>query len=348
MTTCAELGEKGILERILPIMDSTRPTRGAAAAPGPADAADPATAAVLEIGPGDDAASVTLPSAQLVISTDMMIEGEDFLREFSDPVDVGWKSAIQNLADIAAMGAVPDVLVVSLACPGDLDIAVVEGIAEGLAGGAGQWGAVVAGGDLSAGPQIVLSVAVTGHLPSGEKPVLRSGARPGDVVAVSGDYLGGAAAGLALLFAGRDDPRIRVAADPDLLRRQLRPEPDLGAGRRARHAGAHAMMDVSDGLVRDGRRIAVASAAVLDLESSALTGDVERVRDAAELAGADPLDWVLHSGEEHVMLAAFPADAPIPAGFRVLGTVRAPAAGERPDVLLDGVAVPGRGWDHFG
>lgn len=350
MTTCAELGEKGILDRILPIMASTRPARGAArtTAPRKADPAGPAPAAVLEIGPGDDAASVTLPSAQLVISTDMMIEGEDFLREFSDPVDIGWKSAVQNLADIAAMGAVPDVLVVSLACPGDLDVTVVEGIAEGLAGGAGQWGAVVAGGDLSSGPQIVLNVAVTGHLPDGEEPVLRSGARPGDVLAVSGDYLGGAAAGLGLLFAGRDDPRIRAAADPELLRRQLRPDPDLGAGRRARSAGAHAMMDVSDGLVRDGRRIAAASAMMLDLDSEALAGDVDRLRSAAETLGADPLDWVLHSGEEHVMLAAFPAHATIPEEFRFLGTVRAPDAAEEPDVLLDGAPVPGRGWDHFG
>jgi thiamine-monophosphate kinase len=359
MTTCADLGEKGILARILPIMATTRHGRAAPAVVDPATVdpatvdpatADPAagTAAVLEIGPGDDAASVTLPSAQLVISTDMMIEGEDFLLGFSDPVDIGWKSAVQNLADIAAMGAVADVLVVSLAVPGSQDVAVVEGIAEGLAGAADRWGAVVAGGDLSAGPQIVLSVAVTGHLEEGEQPVLRSGARPGDVVAVSGDYLGGAAAGLALLFAGRDDLALRLAADPELVRRQLRQDPDPRAGRRARAGGAHAMMDVSDGLVRDGRRIASASGVVLELDRAALARDAERVATAAQMLGVDPLDWVLHSGEEHVMLAAFPPEAVLPPGFRAIGTVREPAPGQEPDVLLDGALVPGRGWDHFG
>lgn len=342
MTTCAELGEQGILDRILPIMAATRHGRPTPEGP------DAGTAAVLEIGPGDDAATVTLPSAQLVISTDMMIEAEDFLLEFSDPVDVGWKSAVQNLADIAAMGAVPDVLVVSLASPGSQDVVVVEGIAEGLAGAAGRWGAVVAGGDLSAGPLIVLNVAVTGHLEAGEAPVLRSGARPGDVLAVSGDYLGGAAAGLALLFAGREDPAIRLAADPELVRRQLRPDPDLSAGRRARAGGVRAMMDVSDGLVRDGRRIAAASDMVLQLDSAALAQDGARLMPAAELLDTDPLDWVLHSGEEHVMLAAFPPDTVLPEGFRRIGSVRRPAPGEDPDVLLDGIRVAGRGWDHFG
>jgi len=178
--------------------------------------------------------------------------------------------------------------------------------------------------------------------------VLRSGARPGDVVALAG-MLGRSAAGLALLDAGRPD------VDDALVAAHLRPDPPLAAGPVAADTGATAMMDVSDGLLRDAGRMARASGVVLDLDPAALVTDRDRLRAAAsaleDAAGTTPDDrvggWVLSGGEDHALLVTFPADVQLPDGFRVIGTVR-PADGDRAGVRVDGaVAHRATGWDHF-
>ncbi|SMF28817.1 thiamine-phosphate kinase [Cellulosimicrobium cellulans J1] len=316
------------------------------------------TAPTTLVGPGDDCAVVAAPDGRYVVSTDVLVEDRHFRRRWSSGYDVGWRAAVQNLADVVSMGARPAALVVSLVMPGDLPVDWVTGLARGLADACTPLGAAVVGGDLSGGDQVVVAVTVHGDL-EGRAPVLRSGARPGDVVALAGS-LGRSAAGLALLDAGRGH------VDDALVAAYLRPDPPLAAGPAAADAGATAMMDVSDGLLRDAGRIARASGAVLDLAPATLGADRDRLRaaagalaghagaagDAGDAPGAGAAEdraegWVLSGGEDHALLATFPAHATLPAGFRAIGIVR-PADDDGAGVRLDG-AVPHRapGWDHF-
>jgi len=237
------------------------------------------------VGPGDDCAVVAAPDGRYVVSTDVLVEDRHFRRGWSSGEDVGWRAAMQNLADVAAMGARPTAIVVSLVVPGDLPVAWVEGLARGLGAACATVGAGVVGGDLSGGASVVVAVTVHGDL-GGAEPVLRSGARPGDVVALAGT-VGRSAAGLALLDAGRPD------ADPAVVAVHRRPQPPLAAGPAAATGGATAMLDVSDGLLRDGERLAVASGVVLDLDdpADALAGDLDALGAAAAAVGADPVGW---------------------------------------------------------
>ncbi|MFC5790457.1 thiamine-monophosphate kinase, partial [Agromyces tardus] len=180
----AALGESAVLARILPRLES-----GSASL----------------LGPGDDAALVAAPDGRFIVTTDMMIHGPDFRLAWSTPFELGWKAAATNLTDVAAMGAVPTGLVVAIAAPPELDVRVLEGIADGLRDAVATLapGAGVVGGDLSASSVLTIAVTAFGDL-EGRAPVLRSGARPGDVVAHAGAR-GDAARGLALLFAEARD-----------------------------------------------------------------------------------------------------------------------------------------------
>lgn len=294
------------------------------------------------VPPGDDAAVVRAPDGRVVVSTDVLVEGRHFRRDWSGGEDVGRRAAAQNLADVAAMGAVPTALVVALVAPGDLPGSWVTGLARGLGAVCAPLDVGVVGGDLSGGPAVVVSVTVHGDL-GGRTPVLRSGARPGDVVAHAG-VQGRSAAGLALLLGDRGD------TDPGLVAAYLRPDPPLLAGPAAADAGASAMLDVSDGLLRDAGRVARASGVVLDLDepATAFPDDVARLAAAARLLGADAREWVLTGGEDHGLLATFPPEADLPAPFRAVGRVAAHTPGTA-HVLVGGrepgVRTPG--WDHF-
>ncbi|MGH3290305.1 MAG: thiamine-phosphate kinase, partial [Trebonia sp.] len=156
--------------------------------------------ALTTVGIGDDSAVVTAPSGSVVAAVDLLIEGRHFRREWSSAYDVGVKAAARSLADIAAMGAVNTALLIGLAAPGTLPARWAADLAEGLAFEATRAGAGVVGGDTARADAVTLSVTALGDL-EGRRPVLRSGARPGDVIAVAGP-LGHAAAGLALLIAG--------------------------------------------------------------------------------------------------------------------------------------------------
>ncbi len=263
-----------------------------------------------------------------------MVRGSDWLDAWSSGVDVGAKAAAQNLADVAAMGARPLALLVTLVMEAATPVAWVLDLAAGLALAARRAGCAVVGGDLSSAPEgtLVVSVTALGSL-EGRTPVLRSGARAGDVVAVAGT-LGLAAAGLRLLQEGRPE------ALPEAVARQRRPQPPLDRGPAAASAGATSMIDLSDGLLRDAGRVARASGVGLDLTASALAPDVDRL--SAALGADDAWDCVLAGGEEHSLLATFPAGAALPDGFRALGRVVAGAG-----VTLDGIPQGARGWDHF-
>lgn len=286
------------------------------------------------IGPGDDAALVAVPDGRVVVSTDMLVEGRHFRLDWSSPHDVGRKAIAQNAADIEAMGARPTGFVVAFGAPPDTPARHVAELSEGmweeaaLAGGAG-----IVGGDLVSSPQWVISVTVLGDL-GGRAAVRRGGARPGSTVAVAGE-LGVSAAGYALLRAG-------TAGFAGLRRRHLVPEPPYGQGRAAAEGGATAMTDVSDGLVADLGHIATASGVTIDLASAALAADRDALAPAAAFLGVDPLEWVLGGGEEHALVACFPAA--LPAGWRAIGAVREGPA----TVRVDGRDWTGyAGWESF-
>jgi thiamine-monophosphate kinase len=173
----------------------------------------------------------------------------------------------------------------------------------------------------------------------GRAPVTRSGARPGDVVAHAG-VRGRSAAGLALLGADLE------SLDDELVAAYRRPTSPVAAGPAAADAGATAMIDVSDGLLRDAGRLAAASRVVIDLDADAFAVDRDRLTAAAAALGVDPDAWVLGGGEDHGLLATFPASADVPAPFVVVGRVL--AEGGTPAVLVGGRPPTVRpGWDHF-
>lgn len=313
--TVSAAGEDAVLARILPRLASGR-------------------AALL--GPGDDAAVVAAADGRFVVTSDLMVHGPDFRLAWSRPFELGWKAAATNLTDVAAMGARPTALVVALALPPELPVAAAEGIADGLRAALDALapGCGVVGGDLSASSALTIAVTAFGDL-EGRAPVLRSGARPGDVVAHAG-VLGDAARGLALLFAEGVDEHGEPDAGraealrqrhPELLAAQLAPSPPVSAGVDAAVAGASAMLDVSDGLARDAARIARASGVRIDFDGAAL---------------GDDLALVLGGAEDHGLLATFPPGACLPAAFRPIGRV---VAGE--GLAVDGVAVGAEGWDPY-
>ena len=314
-TTVGDLGEIAVVERILD---------AAGATPG------------VPVGPGDDAAVLTCSDGRVVVTTDMLVEGRHFRCDWSDAADIGHKAAAENLADIAAMGAAPTALVVALALPAETKIAWVDGFLEGLLAESHRAGAALVGGDLVRGDSITIAVTAFGDL-GGATAVLRSGARAGDVLAVCGS-LGSAAAGLAVLSRGFRSPRALVDA-------HRRPMPDYAAGVRAAEAGAHALMDVSDGLLLDADRLARASGIAVDIETAALPRD-EAVVTTASAYNLDPLTWILGGGDDHALLAAFPAKGALPDGFTPIGKVMKGSGESR--VLVDGQPAEHiAGFEHF-
>jgi thiamine-monophosphate kinase len=292
------------------------------------------------VGPGDDAAVVSTTDNKFVVTTDTMIEDHDFRLDWSTGFDLGFKAVASNVADVAAMGAVPTALVVSIALPGSTNIKFLEDFADGLNAGIDALapGAAVVGGDLASSEKVFISVTAHGEL-NGLAPVLRSGAKVGDIVAVAGT-LGRAAAGLALLQSDTDSK----SAFDDLVNIQLRPQPPITAGVIANKAGATSMLDISDGLAKDARRIARASGVTIQIDSSALDGFNAVLELAAMRLEIDPSNWVLFGGEDHSLLATFPQGVEIPREFKPIGSVL--NKGED-DVLLNSEPLPQKGWDSI-
>jgi thiamine-monophosphate kinase len=193
---------------------------------------------------GDDAALIVAPQGGLLLAADMVVAGVHVDLSVVGLEDVGWKAMAVNVSDIAAMGGEPTHALVSVAAPHETELhAVFRGIADAVE----AYGCPVVGGDLSSGPQLVVSVTIVGDA-GNRPPVLRSGALPGDTIFVTGP-LGGSAAGLRVLREGRDD-------DANLADAYRRPQARVPEGRAARRAGATAMVDVSDGLAADLRHLA--------------------------------------------------------------------------------------------
>ncbi len=190
----------------------------------------------------------------LVVSVDSTVEGIHVDLALCQPADVGWKALMGALSDLAAMGARPLGALVALCVPGgrgtgDLAVGVMEGVAEASRAS----GCPILGGDVSSAPNLVVSVTVLGTTDGG-RPVARDGARPGDLVLVTGPC-GGSAAGLRELRAATAGEEV----DGFLASAYRRPVARLAEGMAARRSGARALMDVSDGLALDLHRLATAS-----------------------------------------------------------------------------------------
>lgn len=285
------------------------------------------------LGPGDDAAVVAAPDGRMVVSVDMLVDGVHFRSDWATPEQIGRRAALAALSDIAAMGAVPTALVVAISAPTETPIEILTGIAKGMQIAAGEVGAGVVGGDMTRSDQLTISVTVMGDL-QGSTPVLRSGAKPGDVLAIAG-RIGWAAAGLAVLSRGFRSPAVAVSA-------YRVPEPPLAAGIAAAAAGATSMIDISDGLLADLGHVSEASAVAIDVRTIAL--DVNpRLKEVASALGKDALVWVLTGGDDHALVATFPAGTTLPPPWQVIGSVS-----EGAGVTVDGQVYDGpTGWDHY-
>lgn len=284
------------------------------------------------VGPGDDAAVLRIKHGHVVVSTDMVVEGRHFRRDWASAEDVGHRAAAQNISDVNAMGGTARHLTIGLAAPADLPVQWALDFARGFASECEQVGARVVGGDLTRSDQLVIAVTVLGQCT--QSPVLRSGARPGDVLALVGRQ-GWAAGGLAVLGRGFRSPRVLVEA-------YRRPEPPYAEGKVAAEAGATSLIDISDGLLAEAGHLADASGVAIDVRRGAFEIP-EPLQAVGAALGADPMQFILGGGDDHALLATFPDVASVPAGWQVVGEVL-----QGDGVTVDGGAYDGpTGWTHF-
>jgi thiamine-monophosphate kinase len=296
------------------------------------------------VGVGDDAAVVRMrDGGDLVASSDALIEGVHFRLDWSTASDVGFKAVSVNVSDLAAMGAEPRFLLVVLAAPASIEDDVLAGLYGGMAEACALYGTEVIGGDTVRAPEgsgLGLTVTALGQIDGA--PLRRSGARPGDVLAVTG-ALGRAAAGVNLLLSG--DPRDVVPEDGlACLDAHRRPVARVKEGQRLKDAGAHAAIDISDGLASDVRRIAEASGVgvEIDLSDRAMAPEA---RNVAAARGWDIRQIVLGGGEDLELLVAVPPSEVDALGLIEVGRVVSDGVwlvrdGERTE--LDPL-----GYDHF-
>ena len=328
-STVGELGETALIARIADRLDAPRGG---------------------EVWSGDDAAVVASSERGMVLTTDMIVEGVDFELATFLPADIGWKAIAVNLSDVAAMGGIPRRVLVSLSLRADIRLDVFDGMLTGMLECCRAFDVDLVGGDLSTATEVVVGVTAVGEPPPGGA-VLRSGARPGDVIGVTG-CLGGAAAGLAALRSGAHRPTDVSSA----VSRQRRPMPRVREGPAVAAAGATAMIDISDGLAVDLWRMMDASGTGCRISPDAIPLDPSVGDPLAPHAtlGLDPLELALTGGEDFELLFAIPADSwdRAAAGVSVLGTpitrigeVTADAERTIGDDRLE--EWKERGWEHL-
>jgi thiamine-monophosphate kinase len=317
-----------------------------------AELAPPPAGSPLRVGIGDDAA-VTVPGGATATSVDGLVDGVHFRSSWCPPRAVGRKAMAAALSDLAAMGAAPGEAYVWLGCPDELDEEACMELAEGLGEVAGAARATLAGGDLTRSPVLALSVTVVGHAGSPDELVGRGGAGPGEALCVTGE-LGGAAVGLLLLEHPRLRRQVAEAAAEAAIARQLDPTPRLAPGRALAHAGATAMVDLSDGLGADAGHLVAASGVGLELEAERLPL-APGLREVAAAAGHDPLELAASGGEDYELLCALPRSrlegarrAVAAAGGRLTEIGRVEGAPEVRLRLPGGGRLPVAGYDALG
>lgn len=323
------------------------------------------------LGPGDDAAIVSARNSRAVVSTDILIEGEHFRRDWSDPYSIGRRAIAQNAADIEAMGAHPTGYVVALAAPRDTPATFITEIGRGTVAEAHRSGADIVGGDFSAAQHIVISVTTLGEIvPPVHMPVLQNTAGVEEDIAFAG-ILGWSAAGLDIL-SGTFGQRGGFLRHP-LVQRACElyrcPHPPYGYGARAAADGATAMTDVSDGLLVDLQRVIQRSNDTTGAGSTMFTADLsyekiteiagESLRELATVCAAYSSHameeeqllrtWVLSGGEDHGLLAFFPHNSALPGGFHKIGTTSTAMAADSAHLIsMDGNGISTiEGWESF-
>lgn len=324
MSSIRDLGEFGLIDMLtqgLPLDDS------------------------VALGIGDDCAIVKVGKEQLLFSTDAFVEDVHFGRQWASPEDIGYKAAAAALSDIAAMGGNPTYMLITLACPRDTDAAFLERVYQGLRNMADIERVNIIGGDTSVSRQgLVLNIMVVGKAIN--TPLRRSGARPGDIVCVTG-HPGSSALGLhALEREDRDAP-------PSLIKAHLRPRPKILEGMYLSSGPeVTAMIDVSDGLAQDLGHIAAQSGVVIDIRTNKLPLSHDQINYARK-SGLSPVDTALTGGEDYelaltiapstaiLLLAEFKLQFVLP--LTVIGTVREGA----PGVFVDGKPYTQTGYCHF-
>ncbi len=305
----------------------------------------------VRVGIGDDAAVIATGGARdLVFTTDTMVQGVHFRADFASPWQVGWKALASTVSDIGAMGAVPKVAIVSIAVPADTPVDTLTELYDGLAASGEFHRTDVVGGDTvrTDGP-VVVTVAATGECSAGQA-VTRSGARPGDVVVVTGT-LGDSAAGLALLTAGKGD----IPSFTKLVERHLKPTARLNEGLLLANAGATALIDISDGLVQDAGHLAEAGGVGIEIRLDRIPTS-QALQAAGKALGVNPAAWILAGGEDYELLATMNEEDARNMQEQLKQSEAAPLAVIGVVVEEKGVRVldadgellnTPNGWDHF-
>lgn len=309
----------------------------------------------VRVGIGDDAAVIRIPGDGFLLAcTDMLVEGKHFLREKTPPAALGYKAMAVNLSDIAAMGGIPRQALVSVGWPGDCSLDYAEKVYEGLYDLAGEYQVNIVGGDTVCAPVMVLNVTVIGE--ARKRAVRRSGAKPGDKLAVTG-RLGASAAGLALLQAGEEEKRgIPAEVVKDLLDSHLRPAPRVReAGLLVATGNPSAMIDISDGLAGDARHLAVAGRVGVLIYGDRLPVD-DYTKAVAAAMQKDYREWALYGGEDYELLVTLAEEkvagvkqrlAGAGVSFSVIGEIIPGKEGLR--IERQGKTGPllGKGYEHF-
>jgi thiamine-monophosphate kinase len=307
------------------------------------------------VGVGDDCAVLDLGGEQVLLATcDALLDGEHFLRRVATSEQIGRRAMAVNLSDIASMGGCPRYALISLLLPADLPAAFMDGVYRGLRAEAEEYGAVIVGGNITGSPVFGLDITLLGQARRGQA-LLRSGARPGDALLVTGT-LGEAAAGLHLLLHPEINAPASIAAR--LKAAQLTPVPRVPEGRLLATLGVvTAMLDISDGLAADLGHLCERSGVGARLDEAALPLP-EAVRAAAQLAGQSALDWALFGGEDYQLLLSAPRAA-VPrisetlwvatgTTVTVIGDILPPEAGLTLRARDGSIRpLPPRGWDHL-
>ena len=333
-----ELGEFGLIDRLRHVFEASYSPRG--------ERGDPFR---LLVENGDDAAAWDGPAGTTVLTCDAMAAGTHFDLAYSSPEDVGWRAMVSCQSDIAAMGFVPVYSTVTVGLTGTEEVETIERLYVGMAQACSRYGGRIVGGDVVRAVGIFLSVAMVGADPSAAtgrptRPMTRSAARGGDVIAVTGP-VGGSAGGLRVLKEGMD---LRVSDAESLVRAHLRPRPRVSTAIRLAAGGVRCAVDISDGLLADLMRVCGSSG----------KGAVVRMADLPvqpELKAVFPDDWrqmALSGGEGYQLLftapeglidAAREVDPDIVSIGEVLNDPR-----EVSVVAEDGSRIEGRsGFDHF-
>ncbi len=331
-----DLGEFGLIERLNGMV--TRERRG------PDNGA--AHNFRLLVDTGDDTAAWASADATELFTTDTVVEGIHFTRDTTPWPDLGWKALASNISDIAAMGGLPLYALITLGLPPETEVTDIEELYRGMLEIGEQYGVAIVGGDMVRSPVAFVTVALTGVRTG--SPMLRTSARVGDLVAVTG-FLGSSGGGLKLMLEGLAAPG---DASEFLREAHRRPQPAVAEGQLLSEAGVMTAMDVSDGLADDLSKLCLASGLAARIYA-------DRVPVHPYLRQAFPdnfLDSALNGGEDYILLFTAPEDtvkdvlARLPDGAATLGEIVDGRPGQVTLVGSNGeeTVVSRAGWDHFG